>query len=140
MRVSTVEALANLSEVKNSLIIPGISDDRVDDAIMNMVGFGDRVIGLVDGNVVVEWKSLPDDYIVSHAPDTSEKIFGMRERPEAALKGLFTEDFNVDGNHTGTRFIRQFGIAARNRVGALAMEIGSATYTDPTGYDPRQEK
>jgi hypothetical protein len=137
--ITSIEGLATLEEVKNSLIIPGISADRVDDAILNFIGFGNRVIGLDSGNVIIEWKSLPNNYMVSYAPDTADKLFGMRERPEPALQGLFTELADIDGNHRVSRWLRFFGLGVLNRVAGLAYQIGNATYVNPTGFDPREE-
>lgn len=138
--VTTTEALATLAEVKNDLIIPGISSDRVDDAILQWVGFGDRVIGLDSGNIIVEWKSLPAGYMISYAPNATVKICNMRERPESGMKDLFIEENEGDGNFSETRFLRFFGIGVLNRIGGLAYQIGNATYENPTGFDPRQEK
>jgi hypothetical protein len=81
----------------------------------------------------VEWKRLPDSYIVSVATG-ADPVVGMREHPETELQGLFPEFQNVDGNRQLYKFIRYAGFGVLNRVGACVMRIGNGSYAIPSGY------
>jgi len=97
-------------------------------------GFGDIVRGYVDKVWIVEWKALPDNYMVAHARG-AEPVVMQREYEAPQLQGLITENFSPDGALNETRLIRYCGFGVRNRVGALVMQIGNASYAIPTGYD-----
>jgi hypothetical protein len=43
--------------------------------------------GYADKNWIVEWRSLPDNYIIS-VTTNGEKPVAMREEPEAGVAGL----------------------------------------------------
>lgn len=132
--VATVEALTNLKDPTDDLVIPGISADRVDNRILGLVGgLGERVLGYLSHNIIVEWSALPTGYIVSYAPN-APKVLKMREYPQSSLQGLFPEMANIDGNHQEIRSLRWFGMAVANRVGAIAYEVDSA-YATPDGFD-----
>lgn len=100
-----------------------------------VVAFGDKFLGYEDSGVfLVEWKSLPDNYIVSYSTGASPSIVAMREHAEAELQGLFPEFADVDGNRQLHKFIRYAGFAVQNRVGACVYRIGNAAYAIPTGF------
>ncbi len=98
-------------------------------------GFGDEVLGKIKGTKcwIVLWRSMPDSYIF--AKMEGQAILKMREYPAAALKGFFPENANVDGNHLVNRMLRYAGFGVMDRVGALVMRIGNASYAIPTGYE-----
>ena len=98
-------------------------------------GFGDEVIGKIRGTRcwIVVWSYLPDNYIF--AKMEGKKIMKQREYPAASLQGFFPENHNVDGNHLITRMLRYCGFAVADRVGAVVMRIGNASYAIPSGYD-----
>lgn len=97
-------------------------------------GFGDTVLGYVNGIWIVEWSILPDNYgfVVARGAQTPPLM--MREFPSADLQGLRAENHSPDGNLTEYRFIRMAGFGAYNRVGALVFRIGNGAYAIPTGY------
>lgn len=97
-------------------------------------GFGDTVLGYVNGIWVVEWSILPDNYGIVVARGAQTPTLMMREFDSPALKGLFIENYSPDGNLHEFRFIRMAGFGAYNRVGALAFRIGNGAYAIPTGY------
>lgn len=136
--VSSIEALTALQEPKNDLIIPGISSDRVVDnaTLRDLLPFGEKILGVVSNNLVVEWSDLPGSHTLSMAPSADPAPLRMREEPEAALQGLFSEFAIADGNHLETRLLSKFGIAAHNRIGMVAARTGTTSYTNPDGYDP----
>jgi hypothetical protein len=97
-------------------------------------GFGNEVLGYVDGVWVVEWSLLPATHGIIVARGATTKPLRMRERPVTSLQGLFTSTFSPDGNLNEYRFRRIAGFGAYNRVGALAFQIGNASYQIPAGY------
>jgi hypothetical protein len=136
--VSGVENLTALQEPKNDLIIPGISSDRVVDlaTLRDLLPFGEKILGVVSNNLVVEWSALPGSFTLSLAPSADPSPLRMREEPEATLQGLFAEYAMPDGNHLETRMLSKFGIAPHNRVAMVAGRTGTTSYTNPDGYDP----
>ena len=127
-----VMGLANFMDVADNNINPGIMAPQLTSTIGR--GFGDAVIGYVDGVWVVEWSFLPDNYGVVIARGAETRPLRMRERTAPELRGLFTEFHSPDGNLFVNRFIRICGFGVYNRVGALAFRIGDAAYAIPTGY------
>jgi hypothetical protein len=98
------------------------------------VGFGDKFLGYEDSGVlIVEWKRLPNNYLVGMSTG-APPILGMREYPAANLQGLFPEFHSPDGNRLVRRFLRYAGFGVANRVGAVVMEVGDASYDIPTGF------
>jgi hypothetical protein len=97
-------------------------------------GPGDLVLGHTDRCFVVEWRALPDGYMIGHAAQ-SGPVLAKREHPEPALQGLFVENNSPDGNIVETRMIEMNGYGVMNRIGALAYFVGNAAYQIPTGYD-----
>jgi hypothetical protein len=136
---ASIGGLTGLYEVKDRVIIPGIQNDRVDETILNFVGFGDKVIGYIDNHIVVRWSALPSSYMLTFAPQAEQKAVAIREHPEASLKGMRTEFADLDGNHQVIRVIRDAGFGVVNRVGAVAYYIGGASYTNPPAFDPRED-
>lgn len=133
---ASISALELLEAPKSSIVIPGTAADRVDDnAVRQYQAFGDRYIGFIDGCAVFQWSALPSGYMIAHAPGAGA-ILKMRQDANPSLQGLFPELNSSDGNHQVTRFLRYNGFGVFNRVGALAYQVGQASYVDPTGYDP----
>lgn len=97
-------------------------------------GFGDEVLGKIKGTKcwIVLWGSMPDSYMFAKVE--GKAVLKMREYPAPALKGFFPENASVDGNHLVTRMLRYCGFGVSDRVGALVMRIGNASYAIPTGY------
>lgn len=129
--VDDIKALTNFIPVEDIDVTPGIGSDTLNRVIDQ--GVGDEVLGKVDGVWVVEWKRLPDNYIVSFATG-ADPVVGMREYEEPELQGLFPEFQNVDGNRQLYKFIRYAGFGILNRVGACVMRIGNGSYAIPSGY------
>jgi hypothetical protein len=129
--VDDIKGLTNFIPVEDVDVRPGIGSDTLSRIIDQ--GVGDEVLGKVDGVWAVEWKRLPDSYIVSVVTG-ADPVVGMREHPETELQGLFPEFQNVDGNRQLYKFIRYAGFGVLNRVGACVMRIGNGTYAIPSGY------
>lgn len=129
---SDIEALANFREVTDPDIMLGADSDRLTGSLDR--GFGDEVLGKVDKMWVVEWKALPDNYIIAHARGAGPFV-AMREYPAPELQGLFQEQHSPDGNLREMRFIRYAGFGVFNRVAAVVQRVGNGSYAIPTGYD-----
>jgi hypothetical protein len=101
-----------------------------------ILGPGEEVKGKLrsSGIWIVEWARMPSDYMIVQALGAGPFV-AMRELAAPNLQGLFTEGFNVDGNHTEQRFLRWAGFGVRNRVAAVVQRIGNASYATPTAYD-----
>lgn len=133
--VATTVALTEFVEA-NDPDIDYQTGDNLPTAPATILGPGDEILGkLKSSNIwIVEWSRLPDDIIITVATGAGPFV-KMRELPVASLQGLFTEGFDVDGNHTGQRFLRWAGFGVSNRVAAVATRVGNGTYAAPTGYD-----
>lgn len=129
--VDDVEALSDFVEVRDPSIDPGANKDRLVASIDR--GFGDKLIGYVSRCWIVEWKALPDDYMIAHV--RGQVVLGMREYPAAELQGFFPEFHSADGNTRITRMLRFAGFGVMNRVAACVMRIGNAAYAVPASYD-----
>lgn len=132
---ATIQALATFYPLLSSNVRAGANESLAAEAVQKFMLFGDRVLGVVgdEGVVVVEWASLPNDYMIAHATGAGP-FLAMREHPEPELRGVIMENFTPDGNANKTSWIRYAGFGARNRVAALAYRIGNAAYAIPTGY------
>lgn len=131
--VTSIEALTAFVEVNDPDIELGSGSDRLVGSIDR--SFGDEVLGKVSKCWIVEWKILPDSYMIAVAQGAMAPPLKMREYPATALQGLFTEAHSPDGNLTENRLIRYAGFGAYNRIAALVYRIGNANYATPTGWD-----
>jgi len=129
---SSIQGLANFIDENDADVDPGVMAPRLLRRVDR--GFGDEVIGYVDGVYVVEWSFLPAGYGFMVARGATTPPLAMREYESAALRGLFTENHSPDGNLNEYRFIRYAGFGALNRTAALAFQIGNGVYQIPTGY------
>jgi len=135
--VSSIEALTAFIEIGDPDLIYGASVTQVeaDETLLDEIrGPGDEVHGKVDKCWIVEWRALPDNYMIAHARGGGP-VLRMREYEAVALQGFFPERFSPDGNTLVTRMLRYAGFGVVNRIGALAYRIGNASYGIPTGYD-----
>lgn len=143
--VATTQALAAFDEIKFSNVTYSTTNPVMTEPVQNYtenwyalnannVGLGTRLLGTVDGMLIVEWSRLPNNYILAHARSAND-VLGMRQEPEAELQGFFPEYFSPDGNLQETRGLRMAGFGVMNRIGAVIDYVGvSGTYAIPTGY------
>lgn len=131
---ATIEALTSFKEVNDNAIRLGADSDELVGAIDR--GPGDEVVGYITGSRIwiVEWRALPSTYMICHARGGGP-VIKMREYPSDALSGFFMENHSPDGNLALTRMLRYAGFGVANRVGAVVMRIGNASYAIPSGYD-----
>lgn len=128
-----VEGLPTFIEVNDPNLRYGLSSDQVAGTIDP--GPGDEVLGYIKGeNIwIVEWRSMPSSYIITHARGAGPFI-KMREYPAAAVQGFFPEQFSPDGNLQEMRMIRYAGFGCSMRAAACVQYIGGAAYVIPTGF------
>lgn len=126
-----IEDLAAFTQVDDPDLLVANTRDRLANAGNDAIrGPGSMILGKVNKLWVVEWRSLPDNYMVAVAMGAAPFI-RMREYDAAGLKGLFPEFHSPDGNLIENRFVRYAGFGIRNRVAAVAYQVGSATYQVP---------
>jgi hypothetical protein len=94
-----------------------------------------EVFGYHDAGVwLVEWRNMPDSYIIAVSTG-GERPIAMREEPEASLQGFQKVAERNDHPFYESQFLRSAGFGGWNRVAALVYRIGNATYSAaPTGY------
>lgn len=95
-----------------------------------------RLLGYDEGRVwIVEWKRLPDNYIVAFSTGGTSP-FRMREDKIPELQGWVEMPATNDFPYSKRRWLRRAGFAGWNRVGALVWQVGAGSYSVPTGYTP----
>jgi hypothetical protein len=135
--VAAVEALATFIPVSDPDVRLGSASDILVAPGGGLRMMGDRVLGKVGLVWVVEWSSLPDNYLLNVVD--GRPPLAMREYPDAALQGFFPEIHSPDGARLERRFLRYCGFGVRNRVGASVTYVGvSSSYAIPTGYTAPQ--
>jgi hypothetical protein len=86
------------------------------------------------GVFVVEWPSLPDNYIVSMITNGPRPL-GMREDPLPALRGFRQIATREDHPYWESQWFRRAGFGVYNRIGATITRIGNASYAPPSIYN-----
>lgn len=129
--VTSVGALTNFHEAAD----PNIRVGSATDVLVGSLGIQvpGKVIGYVDKNWIVEWKALPDNYMIS-VTTGGEPPLGMRQHPEAELQGFNRVAQRDDHPFYESQWLRIAGFGAWNRVGAVVYRIGNGSYAVPTGY------
>jgi hypothetical protein len=93
-----------------------------------------QIIGYESSKVwIVEWRSLPDNYIVAVMTD-GERPLAMREDTAPELRGFNRVADRDDHPWYERQYLRKAGFGAWNRVGALVYRIGNGAYAIPTNY------
>lgn len=133
---SSITGLTNFYEAQslNSLVSYGNDTSLANDAVEMYLGFGNRVLGVVDDVVIVESRRMPANYIIAYSSGAGS-FLRRRVPSEEVLQGLQVVPYQVNSNFTRFDYYRIAGYAPWNRIGAVAMQIGSGSYTIPTGYD-----
>jgi hypothetical protein len=129
--MTTIEALADYKEAPDPNIREGVN------TALLVGNLGAAVPGTVRGYVnkcwIVEWRSLPDNYMVALTTG-GERALAMRQDVEAVLRGFHRVAQREDHPFYEQQYIRRAGFGAWNRVGALVYRVGNAAYAIPTGY------
>jgi hypothetical protein len=127
-----VEGLASFRPVRDANVQEG-ANTAVLVGNLNAAVPGE-LIGYVDKVWIVEWKSLPDNYIISLCTEGPRPL-AMREHMEAELQGFNQEATRDDHPYFERQWARRAGFGAWNRVGAVVYRIGNASYAIPSGFD-----
>lgn len=133
----SIEAMESFIPVDDPEVIRSSLADRLtNDGTDTILGPGTEILGKANRVWIVEWRTLPDNYIVSLARG-SAPFMRMRQYPAAQLQGLFPEFHSPDGNLFVNRLMRFCGFGVRDRVAACVHQVGNGSYQVPTGYAAR---
>lgn len=129
---ASIEALSGFVKNENPAIKPGANSDTLN--YLPDIPFGDKVIGMVDDCWIVEWQTLPNNYMIAH-PEQVEAPLAWRQEQYAELRGLFREYYVEGGGVMQIQgFVRYSGFSVRRRTGFVVMLIGAGAYAPPTGF------
>jgi len=128
---ATTKALLNFYDEPDPNITQGVATDRL--ASMLGVAVPGEVIGYVEKCWIVEWRSMPDSYIVAVSTGGDVPLY-MRQEPEGTLQGFNMVAQRDDHPFYESQFLRIAGFGAFNRVGAVVYRVGNGAYAIPTGY------
>lgn len=132
-----IEAMESFIPVDDPDVLRSSMADRlVDDGTQSILGPGTEILGKANRMWIVEWRTLPDNYMLNIALGAAP-FLRMRQYPAAQLQGLFPEFHSPDGNLFVNRLMRYCGFGIRDRVAACVHQVGNATYQVPTGYQAR---
>lgn len=127
------------TEALATFVEPSDSNVRLGANTLELVGsLGVSVPGSVigyetSGVWIVEWASLPDSRIIGVTSEGPRPI-AMREDEVESLRGFREVARRNDHPWYERQYLRRAGFGAWNRVGAVVMEVGDASYDIPTGY------
>jgi hypothetical protein len=131
---STVIALTNFYEVKDPNIAVGANVSVLSGTLgIPLPGGPKSLLGYVDGCWIVEWKSLPDNYMVAITTG-GDRPLKMREEDVESLQGFKKVAQRDDHPFYESQWLRIAGFGASNRVGAVVYRVGNASYAVPTNY------
>ena len=132
--LASIQALAGFHEALDPDIAPALTAARLTGSLSG-VALPGPVKGKHDAGVwIVEWKGLPDSYMVA-VMTASEKPIMQREEPEASLKGFYqVPEPRNDHPYYERQWARHAGFGGNNRAGALVYRVGNGAYAVPTGY------
>jgi hypothetical protein len=99
---------------------------------------GMNVIGSYGPYLIVENGNIPSGYLVAAASQgrsSNLNIVGIREHPDASLRGLVIKPGN-NANYPiiDSMFIRGLGAAVARRGAAAVMSVGAGAYSVPAQY------
>lgn len=82
---------------------------------------------------LAEWKGLPANYLVGTMTGGPRPV-AMRQEPEASLQGFRRVASRDDHPFYESQYLRVAGFGVQNRVGAVVMRVGNASYAIPANY------
>lgn len=127
---STVEAIGTFYPVEDPDVRPGASSAVLTGRLG--VPVPGMVLGKCEKCWVVEWKSLPSDYIIAVSTE-GERPLAMREDEESSLRGFHEAGRRDDHPWYERQYIRRAGFGGWNRVGAIVVK-DDASYSVPAGF------
>jgi len=131
--LAAVQALTTFNPLRDTNIQPGSGTDVLVGSLGAQVP--GRVIGYLDSKVwIVEWRSLPDNYLIAVCTGGPRPL-AMRQEPESSLQGFVSVAERNDHPYYERQYQRIAGFGGWNRVGALIQRVGTGSWAVPTGYD-----
>jgi len=129
---ATTKALAEFNAFTDPNVRAGANTDQVVGTLG--VSVPGELIGYTDSKVwIAEWRSIPDNYIVSVTTD-GERPLKMREHEEASLQGFNLVAQRDDHPFYESQWLRYAGFGGYNRVGAVVTRVSNGSYAIPTNY------
>lgn len=130
--VSDIEALAGFVTKEDTDIDQGSSSDRLVGSLG--IAVPGTIMGKANGCWLVNWSRIPSGYLLGVTVGGSAKPIWMREPELPQLRGFREYAERQDWPWFEKQLRRYAGYGAYNRVGAVVMKVGAASYTAPTGY------
>jgi hypothetical protein len=131
--VAAIEALATFVPVNDPNITEGTNTTRLTGSLGGSLPGTLR--GYVDKVWIVEWRALPDNYVIATTTD-GDRPLAMREDAEPELRGFKQVATRDDHPFYERQYLRRIGFGAWNRVGALVYRFGNGTYAVPANLTP----
>ena len=133
--IDSIQGLSAFVDQADPDILPGQNMARLTNSgTAQILGPGDHIVGKTNRMWVVEWRALPNNYMIGVSVGATP-FLRMREYDSADIRGFFPEFHSPDGNLFVNRFLRYAGFGVRDRVAAVVYQIGNASYQIPAGYD-----
>ena len=131
---ATVTGLANFVPVQDPNISEGSGVSVLSGTLgIPLPGGPKSLLGYVDKCWIVEWRTLPNDYMVGITTG-GERPLKMREEDVETLRGFKKVAQRDDHPFYESQYLRIAGFGGFNRVGAVVYRIGNASYAIPTNY------
>ena len=132
-QMESIMGLAGFHDIRDVNIQPG-GNEAVLTGTLNVPVPG-VLRGRVNNTWAVEWATMPEDYLLAVPTGAGgDQALARRQHAEASLQGLIELPVRQDTPYTERQFQRHEGHGVMNRVGGLAMQIGTDTYQAPEGY------
>lgn len=129
---TSVRALADYYPLADPNVQTGANTDVLTGTLG--VATPGTLFGYHDSGVfLVEWPSLPSNYIVTLCTE-GERALGMRQFEEEDLRGFIKAAETIDYPFYESQYVRYAGFGAWNRVAVVVRRIGNAAYAVPTNY------
>lgn len=131
---TSVTGLTNFVEVKDPNITTGANVSVLSGTLgIALPGGPKSLLGYVDKCWIVEWKSLPDNYMIGMTTG-GDRPLKMREETVPSLQGFRKVAQRDDHPFYESQWLRIAGFGGNNRVGAVVYRVGNASYAIPTNY------
>jgi len=134
---SAVEDLTNFVPVQDPLIQYGANTNTLTDEAMSQLdmikGAGNEVLGRIEDMWVVEWRALPDNYMIAVSLNNTAPI-KRRLHEVASLQGLRQVEIVGADQSVRWEWYHMYGFGIYDRTAMVVYRIGNASYAIPTGY------
>lgn len=129
-----VRTLTTYYPRRDSNILVGANQTQLANNVIDETRYMGRYIGYIENaGHVFEWSNLPAGYGIGVMTNSTPAL-GMREDETPSLQGFKRVAQRDDYPYYESQYLRIAGFGGWNRIGALAFQVGSASYTVPAGY------